>query len=344
MKNMHVKPARRAAAVLTAAGMLSSCAVGTADDAKDGGGKTVAYPTKGISVLAPGSPGGGWDTRARGMSQALTQCKVIREKATVSNKPGAGGTIGLAEFLKHKGDAHQLVVMDTVTVLGGIAVNKSPVDLKSLTPVAGLTSSPSAVVVPKDSPYKDVKSLLADLRKKPKSIKWTGGSLGGGDHIQAALLGKSRGVSPDKINYVPTGGGGETVSLLLNGAATVGISTLTELRGQIEAKALKVLAFTEKPKGQEIKGIDAPSLAELGLEAAAVRSVGGVLAPSGLSGAQQQAVVDTVRKMRNSSCWKDVLKRNDWADAWTPGDRFGDLIQHQEGPVNKVLEELGLVK
>ncbi|MEU0071243.1 tripartite tricarboxylate transporter substrate-binding protein [Streptomyces sp. NPDC006332] len=257
---------------------------------------------------------------------------------------GAGGTIGLADFVQHKGDPHQLVVMDTVTVLGGIAVNKSPVDLRSLTPVAGLTKSPSAIVVPKNSPYDDLESLLAQLKKKPKSVKWTGGSLGGADHIQAALLAKSQGVTPSKFNYVPTGGGGETVSLLLSGAATVGISTVTELRGQIEAGDLKVLALAEKSEGQEIKGIDAPSLAELGLEEAALGSVGGVLAPSALSDAQQQAIVKMMRKMRDTSCWKSVLKRNDWADAWTPGDEFGGLIEKQEGQVNEVLKELGLVK
>ncbi|WP_051744554.1 Bug family tripartite tricarboxylate transporter substrate binding protein [Streptomyces yerevanensis] len=334
----------RTAAALVTVGLVGGCAVGAADEGDGGGDKTVAYPTEGISVLAPGSPGGGWDTRARGMSQALTKCDVIDQKVTVTNKPGAGGTIGLAEFIEHKGDMHQLMVMDTVTMLGGIAVNKSPVDMKSLTPVAGLTSSPSVLVVPKKSPYDDLKSLLADLEKKPKSIKWTGGSLGGADHIQAALLGKSKGVSPDRINYVPTGGGGETVSQLLSGAATVGMATVTELRGQIEAGELKVLALAEKPEGQEIEGIDAPSLAELGLEEAAVSSLGGVLAPSGLSDAEQQAVVDTVRKMRDSNCWKDVLKRNDWTDAWTPGDEFGDLIGKQEGQVNDVLKELGLVK
>ncbi|MEU0071244.1 hypothetical protein ABZ027_17105 [Streptomyces sp. NPDC006332] len=87
MRNPYVRPAVRAAAVLMAASLISSCAVGAADSGRDSG-KAVAYPTKGISLLAPGSPGGGWDTRARGMALALTQCKVIDQKVTVSNKPG----------------------------------------------------------------------------------------------------------------------------------------------------------------------------------------------------------------------------------------------------------------
>lgn len=343
MKRTFSGPAHRAAVVLVTASLIGACSVGAADDDAEGGEKTVAYPTQGISVLAPGSPGGGWDTRARGISQALAQCKVIDQKVTVSNKPGAGGTVGLAEFVRHKGDMHQIVVMDTVTVLGAIAVNKSPIDLKSLTPVAGLTSSPSAVVVPKDSPYQDLKSLLAELKTKPKSVKWTGGSLGGSDHIQVALLAKSQGVSPAEINYVPTGGGGETVSLLLSGAATVGISSVTEFRSQIEAGELKALAVTLTVEGQKIEGIEAPSLAELGLEKAAVGSIGGVLAPSGLSKSQQQSIVAMVQKMRDTTCWKDVLERSSWVDAWTPGDEFGDLIKRQEGQINEVLKELGLV-
>jgi putative tricarboxylic transport membrane protein len=338
----HASAACLAATFLTAS-LVGGCAAGDPDDGAGSGGQAVAYPTKGISVLAPGSPGGGWDTRARGMSQALTECKVTDKQVTVSNKPGAGGTVGLAEFAKHQGDMHQLVVMDTVTVLGGIAVNKSPVDLKSFTPIAGLTSSPSAVVVPRKSPYRDLKSLLAELKAKPKSVKWTGGSLGGGDHIQAALLARSAGVSPNEINYVPTGGGGESMSLLLSGAATVGIATVTEIRGQVEAGELTVLAITRKAEGQRIEGIDAPSLGELGLDNAAVGSIGGVLAPAGLSAAQQQTVVDLVRKMRDTTCWQDVLKRSNWVDAWTPGAEFGDLIKQQEGQINGVLQELGLL-
>ena len=84
MKRQLVTPLSRAAALLLAASLIGGCAVGAEDGAGNGEEKAVAYPTKGISVLAPGGAGGGWDTRARGMSQALTQCKVISEQVTVT--------------------------------------------------------------------------------------------------------------------------------------------------------------------------------------------------------------------------------------------------------------------
>ena len=132
--------------------LTAGCAVG--EDTTDA---AQTYPSKPLSILAPGSPGGGWDTRARGIANALSQCKITSQKATVTNVPGAGGTIGLAQFAKHTGDPYQLMVMDSATMLGGIVNNHSPVDLTTLTPIAGLSRGPSAIVVPKKSPYADLR-------------------------------------------------------------------------------------------------------------------------------------------------------------------------------------------
>ncbi|MEV1178388.1 tripartite tricarboxylate transporter substrate binding protein, partial [Nonomuraea sp. NPDC049784] len=229
-------------AAVTAALTLTGCAVGEATDS--GGG----YPSKPLSIMAPGSPGGGWDTRARGIASSLSECKVTGVNATVTNVPGAGGTIGLAQFAKKKGDPYELMVMDSVTMLGGIVNNKSPVDLSTLTPVAGLSRGPSAIVVAKKSPYKDLKSLLDAMEAKPHSVKWTGGSLGGPGQMTVAGLAKGRNIAAKEVNFVPTAGGGESMNLLLSGAATAGIDTVAELRAQIEAGELRVLAVDSEQR------------------------------------------------------------------------------------------------
>ncbi|MEV0624101.1 tripartite tricarboxylate transporter substrate binding protein [Nonomuraea sp. NPDC050404] len=314
---------------------LTGCAVGESTDA---GGD---YPSKALSIMAPGSPGGGWDTRARGLSSALSECKVADVDATVTNVPGAGGTIGLAQFAKKQGDPYQLMVMDSVTMLGGIVNNKSPVDLSSLTPVAGLSRGPSAIVVAKKSPYKDLKALLDDMEAKPHSVKWTGGSLGAPGHMTVAGLAKARGVAAKEVNFVPTAGGGESLNLLLSGAATVGLDTVAELRPQIEAGELRPLAVDSE---ERTPGIDAPTMKELGLGGEAVSTLAGVLAPAGLSKEQQQDVIGLLDKVRQSSCWKKVLERNSWTEDWKPGDEFGKVLAEQRTQVTTILGELGIGK
>ncbi|TDD22866.1 Bug family tripartite tricarboxylate transporter substrate binding protein [Nonomuraea diastatica] len=323
-------------ATVAAAVTLSGCAVG--GESADAG---AAYPSKALSIMAPGSPGGGWDTRARGIASALSECEVADVDATVTNVPGAGGTIGLAQFAKHKGDPYQLMVMDSVTMLGGIVSNKSPVDLSELTPVAGLSRGPSAIVVPVKSPYKDLKALLDAMEAKPRSVKWTGGSLGGPGQMTVAGLAKERGVAAKEINFVPTAGGGESMNLLLSGAATAGIDTVAELRAQIEAGELRALSVDSE---QRVPGLDAPTMKELGLGDEAVSTLAGVLAPAGLTKEQQQEVIGLLDKVRKTSCWKKDLERNNWTEDWKPGDEFGKVLAEQRTQVTAILGDLGLGK
>ena len=86
----------------------------------------------------------------------------------VINVPGAGGTVGLAQFVNSaKGDGNQLMVNGFVMV-GAILMNKSPVTLDQVTPIARLTEETQVIVVPANSPIKNAKDL-AEAVKKPTS-------------------------------------------------------------------------------------------------------------------------------------------------------------------------------
>jgi hypothetical protein len=89
-------------------------------------------------IMAPAAPGGGWDQTARTIQTAM-QDEKISGSVQVVNVPGAGGTIGLAQFANSaKGDPSQLIVGGYVMV-GAILTNASPVTLDQVTPIARLT-------------------------------------------------------------------------------------------------------------------------------------------------------------------------------------------------------------
>src|ERR687894_2769503 len=185
-----------------------------------------------LKIMAPAGPGGGWDQTARSMQQALTQSGTVKN-VQVTNVPGAGGTIGLAQFVNGaKGDGGQLMVNGYVMV-GAILTNKSPVSLDQTTPIARLTAEYEAIVVPADSPIKNAKDLAAAVKADPAKVTWAGGSAGGVDHIAAALFAKEVGADPTKINYIPFSGGGEALAAILGGKVTAGISGYGEFEGQI---------------------------------------------------------------------------------------------------------------
>ena len=68
------------------------------------------------TIMAPAAPGGGWDQTARAMQEALQE-DGISGNVQVTNVPGAGGTIGLAQFVNQaSGDPEALIVGGYVMV------------------------------------------------------------------------------------------------------------------------------------------------------------------------------------------------------------------------------------
>src|SRR6187402_3194863 len=100
-----------------------------------------------VKMMIPANPGGGWDTTGRELGKALTASGAVKY-VQYDNKGGAAGTIGLAQFVNSaKGDANSVMIGGMVMV-GGIILNKSPVNLSQVTPIARLTSEWEVIVVP----------------------------------------------------------------------------------------------------------------------------------------------------------------------------------------------------
>src|SRR3546814_19135596 len=92
------------------------------------------------------------DSTGRQAFQAMNDAGIYTGSVSFTNKGGAGGTIGLAEFQRaEKGKADALAVFGAITV-GSITLNKSPVDLSKFKPVARLTAEPLVLAVKTDSP------------------------------------------------------------------------------------------------------------------------------------------------------------------------------------------------
>jgi putative tricarboxylic transport membrane protein len=292
-----------------------------------------------LKIMAPAAPGGGWDQTARSMQQALTQSGLVKS-VQVTNVPGAGGSIGIVQFVNGaKGDGHQLMVNGYVMV-GAILTNKSPVGLDQTTPIARLTAEYEAIVVPADSPIKTAKDLATAIKADPAKVTWAGGSAGGVDHIAAALFAKAAGADATKINYVPFSGGGEALAAILGGKVTAGISGYGEFESQIKAGKLRLIGVTSPNR---LPNVDGPTLKEQGvdLEIANWRAV---VAPPGISADQKKALVDTIDKLVKSKEWEEIRKQKGWDDAYLSGDAFAKFLAEEQTRTREVLTSVGLVK
>jgi putative tricarboxylic transport membrane protein len=267
---------------------------------------------------------------------ASVQAKSVQ----VVNVPGAGGTVGLAQFVgSAKGAADQLLVAG-ITLVGASISNNSPVDLTQVTPLARLTGDPLVVVVPKDSAIRTIDDLLATIKKDVATTIWVGGSAGGADHILAALITKSAGADPSKINYVAYSGGGEALAAMLGGQATAGVSGYGEWEGQIKSGDLRALAISYP---EPIEGIEAKPLKAQGLDIELV-NWRGIFAPPGVEGEDLEALKAAVDNTVKSQQWKDIVKARGWTDYYAPSDEFKGFIASETERVRTILTSIGLAQ
>ncbi|WP_158047778.1 tripartite tricarboxylate transporter substrate binding protein [Skermanella pratensis] len=293
---------------------------------------------KSLEIIAPAAPGGGWDQHARSIQQVLQNQNLV-PNVQVVNVPGAGGTIGLAQFVTGRKRTPTLLVGGQI-MLGAIITNKSAVTLDQVTPLARLTGEYSAVVVPADSPLNSLKDLLDKLKAEPGSVSWGGGSAGGSDQILAGLIAKESGVEPSKVNYVATAGGGEVLAAVLGGHITTAVSGYNEFAPQIQAGKLRALAVSSP---ERLPGIDTPTLKEQGIDLEFV-NWRGIFASGNLKAAELKEHDALMTKVTSSAEWKDLAKQRGWIDLYLPSDKFAEFLKTERTQIEGTLTDLGLVK
>lgn len=299
---------------------------------------SLAQDFRSIEIFIPGAPGGGWDLTGRVMDEVMRKNGLIGN-SRITNVGGAGGTIGLPQFIsQYDGEPDALFIAGAIMV-GTIIANKTPVNLQMLRPVARLTGEYQVLVVPAASPVKTLPDFITLLQKDPRAVTWAGGAPGGTDHVFACLIAKSAGVALSDLSYVAfTGGGGEAMASLLGNQVTCGISGYGEFAEQIAAGALRAIAISAP---ERVAGIDVPTLVEQGTEVV-ISNWRGVFAAPNVKDEDLKKLVALVTKMAALPQWQEQLATRGWSDQFLAGDDFGAYLARDIETTRAVLVDLGL--
>jgi putative tricarboxylic transport membrane protein len=193
-----------------------------------------------LRIMAPADPGGGWDQTSREMQKSLGN---LIGRTEVYNVSGAGGTIGLSQFVRFEGDPTQLMTTGLIMV-GAVKANGSRYSLEDTTPLVRLTTDYQVIVVPKDSQLTDMAGVTEAMKADLPAVSIAGGSAGGAEHILAGMMAKAAGADPADVSYVAHSGGGEMLGTLLSGRSDIAISGISEIKPQIDSGAVRAVAVS----------------------------------------------------------------------------------------------------
>ena len=293
---------------------------------------------KALEIIAPANPGSGFDQTSRAVRNALMQAG-LATSIQVLNIPGAGGTVGLAQFVSGKKPSPTLLTIG-VTTVGAILTNKPPVTLDDAVPLALLLREYSVVVVPANSDVKTVSDLSAKVKADPATVRWAVGSAGGVDHVIAGQFTKAVGADPAKLNAIHYSGGGEQMASIMGGHVTVGVGGVPEFESQIKSGKLRALAVSSP---ERLAGLAIGTLKEQGVDVA-IGTWRGLMAQKQASEVERKELSAAIEKMVATPTWKSTLEQYGWLDAYQPSDGFGRFLKEQEAMMKSALGDLGLIK
>ncbi len=215
------------------------------------------YPTKGIEIVCNMSPGSAADLVCRLISEVGS--KYLGQPLLVVNKPGAGGSIAVADVLSSKPDGYKLVYLYNTFFITTIFTQKMPFDPDDLAPIANLTRLRVCLAVRGDSPWKTPNDLLDYGKKNPDKIRWGTTGRGIATHMEGLLFFKKAGV---KTLHLPYKGGADMLPALLGGHIDASIGPYSNIKDHIKAGKIRSLVFSSDHRFSDLP--DVPNAIELG--------------------------------------------------------------------------------
>ena len=233
------------------------------------------WPRQPIKIVANFAPGGAADQLARVISAPLHEA--LGQPVLVENRGGAGGNLGGDFVAKSPADGYTFLMSSG----GMVSINphiyaKMPFDpAKDLVPVASVARVPFYLVVRADSPVKDFKGLVADLKANPGKRSFGSPGNGSSPHLAAEMMTGQTGTT---AIHVPYRGAAPALTDLLGGQIDFlfdpGISIQHVRTGKL--RMLAVASLRRAPQMPEV-----PTLDELGLKGFDADAVFGLYAPAG---------------------------------------------------------------
>lgn len=292
------------------------------------------YPTKPVMLMVAYPAGGSTDVGARIVASIAE--KELGQPIVVLNKAGAGGQVGFTELAKQKPDGYyigfiNLPAINTIILDPG---RKAAFDIDAFTPIINQVLDPGVMYVKPDNPYKNLKDLIDDAKKRPGEIKAGTTGILGDDHLAILMLEEAARV---KFRIVHFEGDTPQVTALLGGQIDVGFLNVGGLTPRVKAGQLRVLAVMDRERSEFYP--DAPTSVEQGYPTVISSSTRGIAGPRGLPDPIVKKLQAVFKKAIENPEHKEKMDKAGLALKIMGGDEYGKYMMGLHEKVKKLVEE-----
>ena len=296
---------------------------------------TADFPEKGktITLIIPQEAGGAPDVGGRLLANGLE--KELGVPVVVVNKPGASTQIGLTQLLKSKPDGYTFSSIAFPTSLTYLDPKRKAIfTRKSFQPLGMHVLDGSVIAVKYDSPYKDIKDLVAAAKKAPKSITAAVG-VRNDDHFTALMFEKAADIKFAHVTF--PGGMAPALVQLIGGKIEVFCGNIGDMRSVVKNQQARLLGVLDHERSQFFP--DAKTMEEQGYKIYNSSSRGYVL-PAGTPKPVVNVLAGAIKKVLDTDEHKKRIADMTLALRYMSPEDFGKYWENLEAQTIELIKAM----
>lgn len=291
------------------------------------------YPVKVVTLVTHSSPGGGSDIFLREMSKHLG--KYINATFIVENAQGGSGAKAVARVATAQADG-SVFYATTPTYIYTSLMSKPQYSYKDLDPLVNVFADSEVIYTRVDGPFKTLQDVI-DHAKKARG-RWGAANPASLERQAAEQLKKAAGVNAAIVTHE---GGGDMMLNVLNGTLDIGIGEIQELRSQLEAKKIRLLA-TFNPKRIDAFP-DTPTVEEAGFKVSLVK-FRGLAGPKGVPESVTGVWDKAIAALLKDPDYKKIYDQDVLVPNLVTHDKYPAFVNEFADATNQFLKETGAIK
>jgi len=293
------------------------------------------YPQERVTLVTHSSPGGGTDLFLRELTTYLTP--LMKTNFAVENIRGGSGATAVAHVAAGKPDG-SIFYGTTPTYIQTTLLSKPKVGYDGLDPIAIVFLDPEVLYTRTESPYKTLADVIDFAKANPGKSRWGASNPASLERIAMERLARSTGA---KAAIVSHEGGGDQMIGVLNGTYDIGIGEIQELRAQLDAGKVRLLAVLNEKR---LDGLpDLPTAKEQGFNVV-VTKFRGIAAPKGVPDEIAKAWEDALRKALDAPAYKAAYAKENLTPILMGREQARRFTSQFAQETAESLKELGIIK
>jgi putative tricarboxylic transport membrane protein len=291
------------------------------------------YPKNVVTLATHSSPGGGSDVFLREMAPHLS--RILGVTVVVDNLQGGSGARAMIALARAKPDG-ALFYATTPTYIYTSLLSRPAAGYRDVEPLVNIFYDPEVLYTAADSRFRTLRDALAAARTSRG--RWGAANPASLERQVMERLKQKAGVTPVVATFE---GGGDMLVNVLNHTLDMGIGELQEIRGQLDARKVRLLAVVGDARLPQFPEV--PTVKEQGIDLS-VRKFRGLAGPKGTPPQVIAALEAAVPKLLADPKYKQVYTANSLQPGYMPHAEYGRFMNEFGRQTEAFLKESGVIK